>query len=90
MQAEELDQMFDDGEEVLEYFDLTMMKRPGLAMKQVALDLPQWMMDAVDREAQRLGIQPQAVIKLWIAKRLNAVDSEDKLDYVPSHHKIKS
>jgi hypothetical protein len=73
MKAEELDQKFDDGEEVLEYFDLLTVKRPGLEMRRVDIDFPQWMLDALDREAQRLGIQRQAVIKVWIAERLDAV-----------------
>jgi len=72
MKAEDLDQKFDDGEEVLEYFDLSTMKRPGLEMQRVEVDFPQWMLNALDREAQRLGIQRQAVIKVWIAERLDA------------------
>lgn len=34
MKAEELDRKFDDGEEVLEYFDLSLIKRPGLEMSK--------------------------------------------------------
>lgn len=73
MKAEDLDQKFDEGEEVLEYFDLSTMKRPGLEMQRVEVDFPQWMLNALDREAQRLGIQRQAVIKVWIAERLDAI-----------------
>jgi hypothetical protein len=70
MKAEELDQKFDDGEEVLDYFDLSTLKRPGLEPQQINVDFPQWMLDALDREAQRLGVQRQVVIKVWIAERL--------------------
>ena len=72
MKAEELDKKFDDGEDVLEYFDLSTVSRPGLETKRVNVDFPQWMVDALDREAQRLGIHRQAVIKFWIAERLDA------------------
>ncbi len=72
MKAEELDRKFDDGEDVLEYFDLSTVSRPGLETKRVNVDLPQWMVDALDREAQRLGVHRQAIIKFWIAERLNA------------------
>lgn len=71
MNAEELDQKFDDGDDVLEYFDLTTLKRPGLETQRVEIDFPQWMVDSLDREAQRLGIQQQAVVKVWIAERLD-------------------
>lgn len=70
MKAEELDQKFDAGEDVLEYFDLSTLRRPGLEAKRVNVDFPQWMVDALDKEAQRLGVHRQAVIKVWIAERL--------------------
>lgn len=72
MKAEDLDKKFDDGQDVLEYFDLSTVSRPGLETKRVNVDFPQWMVDALDREAQRLGIYRQAVIKFWIAQRLDA------------------
>jgi len=72
MKAEELDKKFDNGEDVLEFFDLSTLRRPGLETKPVNVDFPQWMVDALDKEAQRLGIQQQALIKVGIAERLNA------------------
>jgi uncharacterized protein YfeS len=72
MKAEELDRKFDEGEEVLEHFDLSTRKRPGLEAKRVNVDFPQWMVDALDKEAKYLGVHRQAVIKFWIAERLKA------------------
>ena len=72
MKAEDLDQRFDDGEDVLEYFDLETAKRPGLEMKRVNVDFPQWMVEGLDKEAKRLGIPRQSVIKVWIAEHLKA------------------
>ncbi len=47
MKAEELDRRFDDGEDVLEFFDVANLKRPDLAKSSVKIDLPQWMLDAL-------------------------------------------
>lgn len=56
MKAEELERRFDDGEDVLEFFDLANLKRPGLEKQPVKIDLPQWMLEALEKEAQQLGI----------------------------------
>lgn len=72
MKAEELDKKFDDGEDVLAFFELSSVKRPGLETKRVNVDFPQWMVEALDKESQRLGVPRQAVIKVWIAERLQA------------------
>jgi len=71
MNPEELDKKFDAGEDVMEFFDLSTLKRPGLEVKRVNVDFPQWMVDELDKEAQRLGIHRQAVIKTWIAQQLD-------------------
>lgn len=67
----ELDRKFDDNrEDILEYFDLTNAKRINLEQTQIDLNLPAWMIRSLDREASRLGIVRQAVIKTWLAKRI--------------------
>lgn len=73
MKAEELDKKFDDGEDVLEYFDLSSARRPGLEQKRVNVDFPVWMVNALDQEAKRLGVTRQSVIKMWIDERLHRV-----------------
>ncbi|TVP63121.1 MAG: CopG family transcriptional regulator [Leptolyngbya sp. LCM1.Bin17] len=74
MNAEELDRKFDDGEDnILEHFDLSTLKRPGLEPQRIEISVPQWMVAALDREAEQLGIQRDAIIKLWLAERLNAI-----------------
>ncbi|MDG2992095.1 CopG family transcriptional regulator [Candidatus Synechococcus calcipolaris G9] len=78
MKAEELDLKFERGEPVLEYFDLSTVKRPQLEIKRVNVDFPMWMIQALDREAQRLGIHRQAVIKTWIAQRLDGQTTASK------------
>lgn len=73
MNAEDLDRKFDEGEEdILDYFDLSTLRRPGLEPQAIEISFPQWMVVALDREAQQLGIQRDAIIKLWLAERLKA------------------
>jgi hypothetical protein len=45
-------------------------RRPGLEPHRVNVDFPAWVVAALDREAKRLGVTRQALIKLWIADRL--------------------
>lgn len=72
MAAAELDRKFDEGEEdILDYFDPDTETRPNRRVKRVNVDFPEWVVEALDREAQRLGVTRQSVIKVWIAERLD-------------------
>jgi hypothetical protein len=73
MKAEEFDKKFDDGEDVMEYVDLSFARRPNLEQKRVNVDFPSWMVTALDNEARRLGVTRQSVIKMWIDERLHRV-----------------
>jgi hypothetical protein len=68
--AAELDRAFDEGEEVLHAFDLENSRRPGLEPRRVNVDFPTWVVQGLDLEAERLGVTRQALIKMWIAERL--------------------
>jgi hypothetical protein len=72
MKAKEFDKKFDNGEDVTAYLDLSKAKRVGRAQKRVNVDFPEWMIESLDKEAKRLGITRQSVIKFWIAERLKA------------------
>ena len=70
--AEELDRLFDEGsDEIDQYLDWSSARRPGLEAKRVNVDFPQWMVNCMDREARRLGITRQALIKTWVADRID-------------------
>jgi len=71
MKATELDEKFDNGEEVMEYFDLSTMRRPNLEPRRVNVDFPAWVVAGLDREAARLGVTRQSIIKMWIAEKLS-------------------
>lgn len=70
MKAEEFDARFDRGEDVSSSLDLSKARRPGTEQRRVNVDFPDWMIQALDREAKRLGVPRQSVIKVWIAERL--------------------
>ena len=68
--AQELDEKFDNGEDVSAYFDLSKARRPNLEARRVNVDFPAWVVEGLDREARHLGVTRQSVIKMWIAERL--------------------
>ena len=70
--AEEFDRKFDEGEDISEYVDWSKATRPGREMKRINVDFPVWMIDGLDKEAQRLGITRQAVIKVAIDQHLRS------------------
>ncbi len=70
--AEEFDKRFDDGkEDIVEHLDFAQISQPGY--ERVEIDLPRWMIDALDLEAHRLGITHQSLIKIWITNRLDKI-----------------
>ena len=70
MKANELDRRFDDGEDITSELDLTKVRRPNREQRRVNVDFPTWMIESLDREARRLGVTRQSIIKVWIAERL--------------------
>ena len=70
MKAEKFDKKFDDGEDIIDYLDTEKARRPGLEQKRVNVDFPKWMIHLLDKEAKRLGVTREAIIKIWIAERL--------------------
>ncbi|MGR6034923.1 MAG: type II toxin-antitoxin system BrnA family antitoxin [Candidatus Nitrosoglobus sp.] len=71
MKASEFDKQFDEGESVIEWLDLEQASRPELEVKRVNVDFPAWMVQALDKEARRVGVTRQALIKLWLADKLS-------------------
>jgi hypothetical protein len=68
--AKELDDLHDSGADISAYVDYSKARRPGLEIKRVNVDFPVWMIDSLDREAERIGVPRQSVIKYWISERL--------------------
>ena len=70
MKASELDKRFDDGADITDHLDVARARRPGLEQKRVNVDFPVWMVEALDREARRLGVPRQSLIKVLIARHI--------------------
>lgn len=70
MKAKKFDADFDDGKDVTDKLDLSKAQRPLQKRKRVNVDFPSWMVESLDREARRLGVTRQSIIKVWLAERL--------------------
>jgi len=70
MKAKEIDGKFDEGKDISKYLDITKARRPGQEQKRVNVDFPLWMIQLLDKEARRLGVPRQSIIKVWVAERL--------------------
>ena len=70
MKAETFDKQFDEGADITASLDLSKAKRVLLKQKRVNVDFPTWMIDSLDREAGKLGVTRQSIIKVWLAERL--------------------
>jgi len=70
MKANALDKKFDEGQSILKHLDLSKAKRPNQEQKRVNVDFPIGMIQSLDKEARRLGVPRQSIIKIWLAERL--------------------
>lgn len=70
IKAKEIDRKFDEGEDISKYLDLSKIRRPEQEQKRVNVDFPLWMIQLLDKEARRLGVSRQSIIKVWVAERL--------------------
>jgi hypothetical protein len=70
MKAKDFDRKFDAGKDIMDDLDVSKGRRPGREARRVNVDFPAWMVESLDREAKRLGVTRQSIIKLWIADRL--------------------
>ncbi len=71
MKAKNFDKAFDDNsDDIIDSLDLSTLKRPNQTQKRVNVDFPIWMIESLDKEASRLGVTRQSIIKVWLAERL--------------------
>ena len=73
MKAKEFDKRFDRGEDITPLLDQAKARRPGREQRRVNVDFPVWMIESLDREAKRLGVTRQSIIKMWLAEKLKGV-----------------
>ena len=70
MKARDFDKKFDEGQDISKYLDVSKAKRSKQEQKRVNVDFPLWMIHLLDKEAKRLGVPRQSIIKVWVAERL--------------------
>ncbi|MDE0034644.1 MAG: CopG family transcriptional regulator [Deltaproteobacteria bacterium] len=77
MRAKKFDADFDAGKDITAVLDLPAARRPAREHRRVNVDFPAWMVESLDREASRLGVTRQSIIKLWLAERLERAATTD-------------
>ena len=71
MKAKEFDKKFDDNEEdIIENLDLSTLKRSNQEQKRIGINFPVWVLDSLDKEANRTGVSLESIIKIWLVERL--------------------
>jgi CopG antitoxin of type II toxin-antitoxin system len=70
MKAKDFDRDFDAGVDLTKSLDLSKVKRVNQEQRRVNVDFPTWMIESLDREANKLGVTRQSIIKVWLAERL--------------------
>ena len=76
MKSEEFDKLFDEGKDITHLLDMSSARRPNQELKRVNVDFPLWMVKQLDQESKRLGVTRQSIIKIWLAERLERVQSK--------------
>lgn len=73
MKAKDFDKKFDqDKEDIIDDLDLSTARRSNQEQKRINVDFPSWVVESLDREAARIGVTRQSIIKVWLVERLNA------------------
>jgi hypothetical protein len=70
VKSHDFDKKFDAGEDISRHLDVNKARRPEQEQKRVNVDFPVWMIQLLDKEAKRLGVPRQSIIKVWVAERL--------------------
>ncbi len=79
MKAKKFDSDFDQGKDISGALDLSKARRPKQEQKRVNVDFPTWMIEMLDKEAGRLGVTRQSIIKVWLAERLERSTSSQSM-----------
>ena len=73
MKAEDFDKKFDQGrDDMIDDLDLSTARRINQESKRINVDFPAWVVESLDREASRIGVTRQSIIKVWLVERLRA------------------
>lgn len=78
MKANELNIKFDEGDDILSCLDLFKAKR---TRQEQNVYFPAWMIESLDKEANRIGVARQSIIKIWLAERLEGLTTHNSLKH---------
>ena len=74
MKAKDLDKKFDENKtDIIDDLDLSTLKRPNQQQIRVNVDFPVWVIDSIDKEAGRVGVSRQSIIKLYLVEKLEQI-----------------
>ncbi len=76
MKAKQFDNRFDEGQGIVDSLDLSRARRVKQIQKRVNVDFPTWMIELLDKEANRMGVTRQSIIKVWLAEKLEQASSK--------------
>lgn len=71
MDTETLDKLFDAGEDITPYLDLSTARRPNLEARKLQVDLPAWILESLNIEARKTGVTTSSLVKMWLAERIS-------------------
>lgn len=73
MKAKDFDAKFDEGaDDIIDDLDVKSARRVNQEGKRINVDFPAWVVESLDREAARVGVTRQSIIKVWLVERLRA------------------
>lgn len=79
MKAKDFEKKFDeDKEDIIGDLDLATVRRVNQEQKRINVDFPSWVVESLDREAARIGVTRQSIIKVWLVERLKAEAADSK------------
>lgn len=81
MKAKDFDKKFEENEsDLIEDLDLGTMRRVNYESKRINVDFPSWVIESLDREAARVGVTRQSIIKIWLVERLQTEAANKSLN----------
>jgi len=79
MKAKSFDEKFDSGKEIIEDLDLSSIRRPNQEQRRINVDFPSWVISSLDKEAARIGVTRQSIIKVWLVERLQSESANKQI-----------
>lgn len=70
MKAKKFEKQFDENVDITSSLDISKARRVLQAQERVNVNFPAWLIESLDREAEKLGVTRQSFIKVWLAEHL--------------------